>query len=968
MVVAGLLKKIWPRRIRTQLILGIALIHVILMSLFVISMVDRQKKFFLTLNHDRATAVSMNFANGAAQFLVSYELVGLQKLVTTYKNVPGLEYAFVTADDGTVLTHTDKKYLGYKASDSISAKLKPIKSTQILLEDNSIIDIATPILNNDQIIGYARLGLSQKYIEPSLAEIRERGILYILISLSLVCLFTFIVADGLSNGLQKLVSASKKISEGNKDFRVSPSKSLEISELGTAFNQMLDEINADEKLLSLVLNNMPVAVWIVDEKGKVLSLNPAGIEMWKGVEYVGVEEYNIYKGWFTDTGKELRTEDWGIYTALTEGKSVINQEIEIECFDKSRKIILSSAIPLRDNNEKLIGGIAINVDITERKKGEAVLKDSEERRRLMISSALDAIISIDAEGKVTSWNPQAEKIFGWTEEEILGKALSDTIIPSKYKDAHDSGMKYFLQSGQHKVLNKLIELTAVNKNNIEFPVELNIVPIVQGRSTFFTAFIRDITERKKAEDDLREINHEINERVKELNCLYRISELTNDPHKTIDDILQECVDIIPNGYQYPEYTCARIIFEGKIFKTANFQETSWKLKADIIKKDILIGKVAVYYTHQMPEADEGPFLKEERLLINSIADMLESSTDRKNSERELKESNEKFKSLVEETPVGVFILQDKMIVYANPGFEKISGYSQNDLINKMSFEELIHEEDLHWVAENYELRITGKISSGGYMLRAIKKDGTIIFVEIIVARFIFNNEPAIIGSVIDKTRQVEEEKRISRAVTDAQEKERTEIGMELHDNVKQIMAASLMNLDYIKKNIDKKERSIEIIDDVKAYINSAIVELRRLSHQLAPSVDDNTGTLIEKIEKLIQDTKIADKKNVHLDIEEFNNPIKPEMQLAFYRILQEQFSNIMKHSKASAITIKIKHLEGYLYMVIKDDGIGFDSSLKKDGIGLENIKRRINTLNGHTEIVSAPGKGCEVKVWVPLTA
>lgn len=119
--------------------------------------------------------------------------------------------------------------------------------------------------------------------------------------------------------------------------------------------------------------------------------------------------------------------------------------------------------------------------------------------RLIINAALDAIICIDTNGAITEWNPQAEKIFGWTFEEVKGQHLTDTIIPEKYRDRHRQGIQQYLQTGEGPVLNQLVEITALRRNGREFPVELTIIPIQQQGSVFFCAFLRDITERKMAE-------------------------------------------------------------------------------------------------------------------------------------------------------------------------------------------------------------------------------------------------------------------------------------------------------------------------------------------------------------------------------------------------------------------------------------------------------------------------------------
>lgn len=141
-------------------------------------------------------------------------------------------------------------------------------------------------------------------------------------------------------------------------------------------------------------------------------------------------------------------------------------------------------------------------DITERKNSEIAVKHGEDIRRLIMDSALDAIICMDKSGAVTFWNPQAEKIFGWKEEDTLGRPLADLIIPAEYRDRHAKGMKRYLETGEGPFLNRLIEITGINNEQQEFPIELTIIPIKQGEREFLCSFIRDVREKKKSENAL----------------------------------------------------------------------------------------------------------------------------------------------------------------------------------------------------------------------------------------------------------------------------------------------------------------------------------------------------------------------------------------------------------------------------------------------------------------------------------
>jgi PAS domain S-box-containing protein len=133
----------------------------------------------------------------------------------------------------------------------------------------------------------------------------------------------------------------------------------------------------------------------------------------------------------------------------------------------------------------------------------AGLRASEERTRLVIDSALDAVISIDIGGRIVGWNAQAERTFGWSPDEVMGRVLSETIIPVRYRVAHEEGLRRYRASGEGPVINRRLELSAIRRDGREFPVELSISPVSTGEVTTFTAFVRDITQRAEAEYAIR---------------------------------------------------------------------------------------------------------------------------------------------------------------------------------------------------------------------------------------------------------------------------------------------------------------------------------------------------------------------------------------------------------------------------------------------------------------------------------
>ena len=323
-------------------------------------------------------------------------------------------------------------------------------------------------------------------------------------------------------------------------------------------------------------------------------------------------------------------------------------------------------------------------------------------------------------------------------------------------------------------------------------------------------------------------------------------------------------------------------------------------------------------------------------------------------------SNERMLAMVlENMPVGAYILQGDRFVFVNPVFEQMTGYGRTDILEKLRPDLLVHEEDLPLVRRIFAMRRGGAGRGDHYSFRIIRGDASVLFVEAIVSRITYNQRPATIGSIIDITDRLQEENRINKAVIDAQEQERMQIGMELHDNVQQILAGSLLTLDYAKNQFNDPASALEALQDVKFYVNEGIHELRRLSHQLAPAMRTPEG-LAEKINELAASMSAGSRLHIEVKADGFGASEDEELELAFYRIVQEQLNNILKHAGATRVSILLNQTEDGLLLSIRDNGRGFDPAAKAPGIGLENIRRRAVALNGELKILSAPGKGCEL--------
>ena len=342
------------------------------------------------------------------------------------------------------------------------------------------------------------------------------------------------------------------------------------------------------------------------------------------------------------------------------------------------------------------------------------------------------------------------------------------------------------------------------------------------------------------------------------------------------------------------------------------------------------------------------------------------SIERKKIYKQLKESEERFSTLFHQSPQPMYVYDPATtkMVQVNKAATLFFGYSEEEMKGMSVMEHVFTYDvtmDRHMAVEV----LADKPKSHAELLRFQKKTGEIVYMELYGTSI--NLEGKYLRSVIaiDITEKLLFEKKMTRAIIKTQEDERYEIGSELHDNVCQILASSQMYMSMLEPELHQE--TISLLEQAKGNTGLAIREIRSLSHRLAPAFFDESS-LEESMERLINDFSIGDEMQIDCVVSEqvLALDLGHDLQLNLYRILQEQLRNIQKYAQASKVDICVDLENGKLNLQITDNGIGFDLSRVKKGIGIANMKRRAELFGGKTVIFSEPGKGCQVLVTIPL--
>jgi PAS domain S-box-containing protein len=494
-------------------------------------------------------------------------------------------------------------------------------------------------------------------------------------------------------------------------------------------------------------------------------------------------------------------------------------------------------------------------------------------------------------------------------------------------------------------------------------------------------------ETRVPEEQNRELIQRLAERVKELAALHRAARILQDESKSVPQLLQELVELLPPALQYPEVTAARITLGSTEFKTSNFIGTPWSQRVEFTAGNMR-GALEVVYLDEVPEGDKGLFLQEEKNLLNSLAEMITSAMNREYAQEALRESERRLRDMLTNIEmIAVMADMNGDITFCNDYLLRLTGWKREEAIGRNWFELFLPEDEKEKVREiligvepagEVTIHLANAIKTRSGERRLVKWTNTTL--RGLNGKII---GVAALGDDITERKAAEEQLRASseqlRALSErlrrAKEEEGKRIARELHDELGSALTSlkwGLLGLKEVclgKQSPEGPATMGREIEQMIALVDETVNTVRRISSELRPSMLDDLG-VVAAIEW--QTLEFHKRSGIQSDFDSVaeNATLDREQDAELFRVFQEALTNILRHAGATKVNVLIDEDDGQLVLEVRDNGRGI-TEMEKHGarsLGLLGMRERVKSIGGEIEIIGEPGKGTRLTVRIPMKA
>lgn len=775
----------------------------------------------------------------------------------------------------------------------------------------------------------------------------------------------------------------------------------------TERKQMEADLSVRERQFRTLAENSPDNIARYDNKCRALYLNPE-MERTLGRPVAPI----IGKTPLEDVGENIREYQNCIERVIATGNAA---EMDLFMPDRGEGVRHHNIrfVAERDVNGAVSGVLTIGRDITERKRMEVSLMESEERFRLLVEISPD-LIFIRHKEKIIYANPAAVRITGAANvEELIGRSVLDFARPERREY-----IKALMAANDAKPAGTIMppyEGTMVRLDGSTIPIEIMAIRFQYRGMECSQQIMRDITERKRAE----QVSHA---RIMMLETA-DIPEISlSDAIRLMLDKMEALTNSTISFYHFLDKDQQTLLLQGWSTNTLttmckaegagrHYPVEAAGVWADAVRKrrPVIHNDYATLAGRKgMPEGHAAvirelvvPIFRGEQIVAiigmgNKPADYTEADQQivsllgdisweivtRKQAEEQLRERERQFRTIAENTPDNIIRYDNNCrMSYLNPKATNTIGLSVEDLLGKTPTEKPPFEQ-----RSAYQKRIESVISTGmaaeiDLMLPDNGEGIRYHNVRFVAERDAGGKVAGVLAIGRDITERIRAEKALyekqkrlndmAMELTFSEERERRRLAVDLHDTLGQDLTLNRMKLGRLKKTGLSAEQG-KLIAELDTLTETAINRVRRLTRLLCPSILESAG-LEASLKWLVRQVEEDYQLQISFFDDEQDKPVARKFQLELYNSVRELLINVAKHARTSTVRLSVERESDFLVIQVEDDGVGFhvenccnNHTCPADGFGLFTIRHRIMYMGGRFDIDSKPGRGTEVTIAVPL--
>jgi len=668
--------------------------------------------------------------------------------------------------------------------------------------------------------------------------------------------------------------------------------------------------------------------------------------------------------WVLDTARAVRDRSGSVYYEGSLRDITRSKKVERAL----RRVHAELEKRVRERTEALaIANEQLRQEIEEHKHAEEALRESEEKYRSVVDHIGIGVALISHNMEILTLNNQMKKWFPGirvSTKPICYRAFNDPpredVCPycPTYKTLHD---------GQ---VHESVTETPAGNEIINYRIISTPIKDRDGNIIAAIEMVEDITTSKKMQEALRESETTYRTIFETTPCATMIVEedttisLVNTEFEKVSGYFKADVESKKSWTEFAGKDDLARMQEYHRLRRIDPKAAPRNYEFQFIDKKGHI-RDAFMTTAMLPGTKKS---------VTSILDI----SDRKQAEQRLRESEELFRNLAEQSFAAVFIVQDGKFRYINTSAIAYAGYNAQEVIGQDSHI-IVHPDDREMVKKKAREMLQGR-NSTPYEFKMVTKQGQIRFIIQVVSPIQYNGRPAILGNAIDITERKQAEERLhtyqeqlrslASELSVTEERERRRLATDLHDSISQILAISKLKLDLVRSGATSAAPARDL-DEISELIDQALQHTRSLTFELSPPVLYELG-IEAALESLVERMQQMHGMSIQFLDDEQPKALSEDLAAFCFRAVQELLINVIKHARAKSATVSIGKCGDRVRITVADDGVGFVSDDtfanldRRTGFGLFSINERLRHLGGSLGVDSRPDQGTRVTLLTPV--